>query len=68
MKRSKLLLISGILSAIYLFCILNYFIGGILLLSGFAVISAGVISVLIIPHMFFVVLAFIFNWIGWAMK
>ena len=52
MKRSRLLLISGILSAIYLVCILNYFIGGILLLSGFAVISAGVISVLIIPHMF----------------
>lgn len=52
MKRIKLLLISGILSSIYLFCILNYFIGGILLLSGFTIISSAVISVLIIPHMF----------------
>ena len=68
MKKSKLLVISGILSAIYLFCILNYFIGGILLLSGFTIISSAVISVLIIPHIFFVGLAFIFNWIGWAMK
>lgn len=68
MKRSRLLLISGILSAIYLVCILNYFIGGIFSSGGIESISAGVISVLIIPHMFFVVLAFIFNWIGWAMK
>ena len=68
MKRSKLLLISGILSTAYLFYILNYFIGGMLSSSGMESISAGLASALVMPHTLLVGLGVLFNWIGWIMK
>ena len=68
MKRSKLLLISGILSTAYLIYILNYFIGGIFSSDGIESISAGIASALVTPHMLLVGLGVLFNWIGWAMK
>lgn len=68
MKRSKLLLISGILSTAYLFYILNYFIGEIFSSDTVESISSGIASVLVMPHMLLVGLGFLFNWIGWALK
>lgn len=69
MKRSKLLLISGILSTAYLMYILSYFFGGIFSSSNeVEAVSMGLASILVMPHMLFVGLGVLFNWIGWSMR
>lgn len=65
-KHSKLLLISAILGSIYAIYLIVYFGGGIAE-SKDAAEAAGraIATALVTPHMILVVLAVIFNWVGY---
>lgn len=66
-KRSKLLLVSWILGAIYLIYILIYFWKNFINSETSAeILGSGIALFLVAPHMFFVFLALIFNIIGWS--
>lgn len=68
MKRSKLLLAAGIISAAYLIYLIIYFVG----LSNSAnpedALAGTIATALVMPHMICVAVATIFNWLGWALK
>ncbi len=69
MKRSKLLLVSAILSTLYLIYIFIYFFNGISSSSnGAEALGVGLAGVLVTPHILFVGLGVLFNWIGWGMN
>ena len=68
MKRSKLLLASGIIGTIYLVYLIVYFSNGVTASDGAEAIGAGIAAALVTPHMVCVGIAVIFNWLGWALK
>lgn len=69
MKRSKLLLVAGILGTLYLVYLITYFAGGLASSSSNTeVIAGGIATAVVMPHMVCVGIAVIFNWLGWAMK
>lgn len=65
-KRSKLLLISAIIGTLYSIYVVTYFagVGG----DGDVAKSIGgaIATALVMPHMILVVLATIFNWLGYS--
>lgn len=66
MKRSVLLLISGILGLLYAIYLVSHFGGGMAASSSDAeLIGAGLAATLVAPHMICVVLAVVFNIIAW---
>ena len=67
-KRSVVLLISGILGAIYSVYIVAYFTGAIGSSTGAEQVGAAIATTIIMPHMVATVLATIFNIVGWAMN
>ena len=68
MKRKITLLIAALLGTAYLIYLFTYF-GGIGAGTDSAeAVGAGVAVALALPHMLFVGLAVIFNWLGWLMK
>lgn len=65
-KRSKALLISAILGTLYSLYLISYFGGGIFGSKGGAELAgAAIATALVTPHMILVVLATIFNWLGY---
>ncbi|TQQ84162.1 hypothetical protein EXD82_08105 [Peptacetobacter hominis] len=68
MKKSKLLLISGIIGTIYLIYLIFYFSNGVVSTDGVDAIGAGLAAALVMPHMVCVAIAVIFNWLGWALE
>lgn len=68
MKRSRLLLISGILSAIYLSLYFKLFYWWNFIIKWFCCYICWSNIGINYSTYVFVGLAFIFNWIGWAMK
>ncbi len=69
MKRSKLLLVSGVIGTLYLIYLIVYFSGTLSSASGGAeTLGAGIATALVAPHMVCVGVAVIFNWLGWALK
>lgn len=67
MKKNKLLLASAILGTAYLFYIVYYFFNSVMTASDpLEAIGAGIATALVAPHMFILLLAVIFNWIGAA--
>lgn len=69
MKKSKLLLASAILGTAYLAYIVYYFFSNVAAAPDTAeAIGAGIATALVAPHMFILMIAVIFNWIGWAAK
>lgn len=68
MKKSKLLLASGIIGTLYLIYLISYFSGGVVSTNGAEAIGAGIAAALVTPHMVCVGVAVIFNWLGWALK
>ncbi len=69
MKKSKLLLASTILGTSYLVYIIYYFFGNVAAAPDTVeAIGAGIATALVAPHMFILMIAVIFNWIGWAAK
>lgn len=69
MKRSKCLLVSWILGALYSVYIVIYFFGNTASQTdAAAAIGAGIATAIVMPHMLCTVLATIFNILGWAMN
>lgn len=68
MKKSKLLLISWVLSALYLLYLVYYFTNGISTLTGAEQAGAGIASAIVTPHAIAVLIALVFNLLGWAMN
>lgn len=69
MKRSKCLLVSGILGVIYSVYLISYFVGQNSAQSDVAsAIGVGIATILVMPHMICTILATIFNVLGWAMN
>lgn len=69
MKRSKALLISAIIGTLYAIYLIVYF-GGVMSNSGDTAEAVGgaIATALVTPHMALVVLAVIFNWLGYFMN
>ena len=69
MKRSKLLLIAGILGTAYFIYIVVYFGGSIVSSeTGMDMLTNGLATALVTPHIVCLGIAVAFNWIGWAIK
>ena len=68
MKKSKLLLSSGILGSLYVIYLISYFLGSTISTDGAEAVGGAIAAVLVAPHMLLVGLAVIFTWIGWAMS
>ena len=68
MKRSKLLLASAIIGTAYLIYLITYFIGGMATSDGVEALGVGLASLVVTPHMVCVLLAIVFNWLGWVLK
>lgn len=64
-KHSKALLISAILGALYSIYLICYFTGAICGSEGAEQVGAAMATALVTPHMVLVVLATIFNWVGY---
>ena len=64
-KHSKALLISAILGALYSIYLICYFTGAIGDSEGAEQVGAAMATALVTPHMVLVVLATIFNWVGY---
>ncbi|MDU1412598.1 MAG: hypothetical protein E6929_07250 [Clostridium sp.] len=64
-KRSTVLLISAILGTAYSIYLILYFSGAIGGSEGAEQVGAAIATALVTPHMILVVLATIFNWIGY---
>jgi hypothetical protein len=65
MKKSVLVLISAILGTAYLVYIVSYFFSNVANSEGTEQIGAGLAAALVAPHMFMLILAVLFNWIGY---
>ena len=69
MKRSKLLLVAAILGTAYAVYLFTYF--GNSLSSGGSdteTIGAGIATMMVLPHFVMVLVAAIFNWLGFAFR
>ncbi|EDS78219.1 hypothetical protein [Clostridium massiliodielmoense] len=64
-KHSKCLLIAAILGSLYSLYLITYFAGGLVSKSGTELLGASIATALVTPHMILVVLATIFNWVGY---
>lgn len=64
-KRSKALLISAILGALYSIYLISYFGSGIANTTGAEQVGASIATAIVTPHMILVVLATIFNWVSY---
>lgn len=69
MKRSKLLLVSGIIGLVYLIYLIYYFTN-INVTSGSASesLGSGIATLMVTPHMVLTAIAVIFNWIGFFLN
>ena len=63
MKRSVLLLVSGIIGIAYLIYIISYFASASTTNAGGAIATA-----LVMPHMICVLVAVVFNVLGWVLR
>ncbi len=65
MKKNTMVLISGIIGTLYMIYIISYFFDAVTSSEGVEQIGAGLAAAIIAPHMFLLVLAVLFNWIGY---
>lgn len=65
MKRNKKLLVSWILGLAYALYLVSYFAGNISTTTGAEQAGAAIAGALVMPHMIVVIIAVIFNVIGW---
>lgn len=67
MKKSKLLLISWVLGIAYLIYLIVYFGDALNTTQGAEQTGVGIAATLVFPHAIAVLLAVVFNVLGWAM-
>lgn len=69
MKKSKLLLVAGLLGAAYLIYLVCYFVGSMASAGdGIELAAGGLATAIVMPHMVCVALAVAFNWLGWFLN
>ncbi len=68
MKRSKLLLIAGIIGTLYVIYLISYFGGASTSGDSAEAAGAAIASLLVAPHMVLTGIGVIFNWIGFGLK
>lgn len=68
MKKNKLVLISALLGTAYMIYIVFYFFDAIANTEGVEQVGAALAAALVGPHMFLLILAVLFNWIGYFTK
>ena len=68
MKRSKLLLVAGLLGLAYFIYLVSSFVGEFMNTNGAEQIGVGIATAIIAPHMVVVGIAVIFNWVGFFLK
>lgn len=69
MKKSKLLLVSGIIGLLYLIYLIYYFTNINVTSSGSSEsIGSGIATLLVTPHMVLTGIAVIFNWVGYFLN
>lgn len=67
-KKSKLALISGILSLVYLIYLISHFVGGVGSSTGAEQAGAALATALVFPHMLAVGIGLIFNMLGYFLN
>lgn len=68
MRRSKLLLVSGIISLAYFIYLIVHFMGATLSSNSAEALGGALATAIVTPHMICVGIGVIFNFIGWALK
>lgn len=68
MKRSKLLLCAGILGTLYLIYLISHFTGAMSSANESDALAGGLATAIVFPHLVCVLIAAVFNWIGWLAK
>lgn len=68
MRKSKLLLVSWVLGAIYVVYLVVFFIGAIGDVNGSEQVGAAIAGLLVFPHALASLVAVIFNILGWSMS
>lgn len=67
-NRSKVLFVSAILGSLYALYLVSYFIGIVSATDGAEQVGSAIATVLVLPHTMLLVLAVIFNWVGFFMN
>lgn len=67
-NRSKVLFVSAILGSLYALYLVSYFTGTISSTDGAEQVGTAIATVLVLPHAMLLVLAVIFNWVGFFMN
>ncbi|MBS3991536.1 MAG: hypothetical protein KGZ51_05630 [Erysipelothrix sp.] len=67
MKKSKLLLVSWVLSAIYVVYLVSYFSSVFSGSTGSEQVGVGLAGIIIFPHALATFIGLIFNFFGWSM-
>lgn len=67
-KRSKVMFVSAVLGSLYMLYIISYFFGNVTETEGAEQVGSAIATALVMPHMFLLVLAVIFNWLGFSMN
>lgn len=68
MKKSKLLLVSWILTGVYVVYLVTYFASILNNTAGAEQVGAGLAGVIVFPHALLTFLGLIFNFFGWSMN
>ena len=62
--RSKVMFSSAVIGSLYMFYIMSYFFNGVGSTEGVEQVGTAIATALVLPHMMLLVLAVIFNWVG----
>ena len=67
-NRSKVLFVSAILGSLYALYLVSYFTGTVSTTEGAEQVGSAIATALVLPHAMLLVLAVIFNWVGFFMN
>lgn len=67
-SRSKVMFTSAILGTLYMIYIISYFVGGVGSTEGAEQVGSVLATAIVLPHLAVLVLAVIFNWVGFFLN
>lgn len=67
-RRSKCTFVAALLATAYFIYLVVYFTGAIGGSEGAEAVGVGIATALVMPHMTFVLLGLIFNWLGFSLR
>lgn len=66
--RSKVMFVSALLGTLYAFYLISYFFGAVDSTDGAEQLGSAIAAAVVLPHLTLLVLAVIFNWVGFFMN